>query len=210
MVTMYNPNPLAKNLTDAYQKRPESNNYKILEIERVACSDLRATLQEIDNILDINNARGKTLNLYGERVGQARGQAGDEKYLIMIKAKLARSLASGSYPSIANALCITFNCEPSQVLIVDGEEPCTVNVVSLPLAVINKADLTTSQTLAIIQSLLPAGVKVSSFLFEGTFEFSNTENEYDENAGFTDVEDGAIGGYFGVTSGDEKDIILPI
>lgn len=200
---------LVKNLPDAYKKTADSNNFKILEIERIACDDLRKTLREIDNILDINNAKGKTLDLYGERVGQPRGLANDEKYLLLIKAKIMRNLSNGSYESIINALCATLACEPSQVIFVDGEEPRTVQITTLPLDVINKAGLTTSQITAIIKSMLPVGITLSDFLFEGTFEFGKNENEYDNEKGFADDAD-TIGGYFGATATDTNDIILPI
>lgn len=206
----YNSN-LVKNLPDAYKKTTDSNNFKILEVERLACEDLRKTLQEIDNILDIDNAKGKTLDMYGERVGQARGLANDDKYILMIKAKIMRNLSNGSYPSIINALCETFECEPSQVLVIDDTEPCTVKVMSLPLSVINAAGLTISQTLAIIKSILPVGISLTSFYFEGTFEFGADENEIDETKGFAISEaDQSIGGELGAMQGDEQDITLPI
>lgn len=200
---------LVKNLPDAFKKSTDSNNFKILEVEKRTLEDIRQSLQQINGILDINNAKGKTLDLYGERVGQARGIADDDKYLLMIKAKIMRNLSSGSYPSIVSALCRTFNCEPSQIYITEGDEPCTVTVAALPLEVINKAGLTTSQTVAIIKSMLPVGISLTSFLFEGTFEFGSNANEYDETKGFANDE-GTIGGYLGATAGDETDIPLPI
>ena len=210
MQAEFNEN-LVKNLPDAFKKTTDSNNFKILEIERRTLADIRADLQEIDNILDINNAKGKTLDLYGERVGQARGVADDAKYILMIKAKIMRNLSNGSYPSIVNALCETFSCEPSQVYITDGDEPFTVNVVTLPLEVINKAGLTTSQTLALVKTMLPIGTVLTSFLFDGTFEFAANENEYDEEKGFAISEsDQSIGGYLGATNSDITDNILPI
>lgn len=210
MQAEFNRSQLVKNLTDAYKKTPDSNNYKILEIERIACEESRVGLQEINDILDINQATGKTLELYGERVGQAKGLADDEKYLFLIKTKIMRNITDGSYESVVNALCQTFDCDPSEVHIVDGENPCSVKVEHLPLYVINKAGFTASQTLALVESLLPIGVSISSYLFEGTFQFSSVEDEYDEEAGFSDVEGGTIGGFFGITSGDEEDEVLPI
>lgn len=248
MLTDFNAN-LVKNLPDSYKKTVDSNNFKILEIERITCNDLRKHLwgfyscekcgdtipfgeqicpicgakgvkvnSGVYDILDINNATGKTLDMYGKRVGQARGLADDEKYLLMIKAKIMRNLSNGSYPSIINALCMTFDCEPSKVLLVDGDEPCTVMVEILPLEVINKAGLTTSQTVSIIKSLLPIGVKLQTFLFEGTFELATSyeDMKVDGNIkGLTDTYENmknpdAIGGYLGVTAGDEADTTLPI
>lgn len=208
MRAKFNKN-LVKNLPDAFKKSTDSNNFKILEIERVACNNLRERLQDISDILDINNAKGKTLDLYGERVGQARGQATDEKYLLMIKAKILRNISNGSYPSVVAAICETFNCEPSQVLITEDEQACSVTLAALPLEIINAAGLTTSQTVAIIKSMLPVGVTLTAFLFEGTFEFAASDNEYDEEKGFAN-DAGTIGGYLGATAGDETDIPLPI
>lgn len=201
---------LVKNLPDAFKKTTDSNNFKILEIERITCNDLRDSLRAVSDILDINNATGKTLDMYGDRVGQPRGLATDDKYLLMIKAKILRNISNGSYPSVINAICQTFNCKPSQVVITENEETCTVTVAALPLDIITTAGLTTSQTVAIIKSLLPIGVTMQSFMFDGTFEFSANENDYDETKGFSDVEGGTIGGYLGATNGDTSDEILPI
>lgn len=210
---------LVKNLPDAFAKAEGSNNAKILEIEEAACNELRSGLREIFNayaerpedegVLNINNANGKTLDLYGERVGQARGLADDDKYLLMIKAKITRGLANGSYPSVLGALCETFGCDPSQICLKDGEEPFSVDVESLPLDIIVHAGLSTSQTTALIKSLMPAGTNLVSLSYEGTFEFAEGENEYNEAAGFAD-DNGTVGGYFGAMQGDETDAVLPI
>lgn len=210
MQAEFNKENLVKNLPDAYKKNNESNNFKILEVERIECANLRDDLQSINEILDINNATGKTLDRYGERVGQPRGLATDAKYLLMIKAKIMRNLSNGSYQSIIDALCETFSCDPSEVYIQDEDEPCTVKLVSLPLAFIIGAGLSTSQTVAIIKSMLPVGVSLSTFLFEGTFEFADRENEQDTEKGFCDIEGGTMGGYLGATDSDLTDEILPI
>ena len=241
MQVEFNEN-LVKNLPDAFKKTADSNNFKILEIERKTLEDLRKSLwgydkctecgyeaitkenqncpicgketvrtNGINDILDINNAKGKTLDLYGERVGQARGIADDAKYILMIKAKILRNLSNGSYPSIINALCETFDCEPSEFCIKDGDKPFTVIIETLPLTVINKAGLTTSQTTALIKSMLPVGVKLTAFLYDGTFEFGANEDDYDIETGFAISEsDQSIGGFLGATSADISDNPLPI
>lgn len=211
-------NEHVKNLPDVYRKDKDSNNYKILEIERFAVNQLRQTLSEIENILDFNNARGKTLDNWGKRLGQARGVATDEKYLLMIKARVARDLSIGSYPDIVNAICLTLNCEPSEVVIVEDAEPCAVKIVTLPLETVNSAGLSSSQLVAIVQSLLPAGVKLSSFTFDGTFELAHSYEDMTvdgEKKGLTDTyedmrDPDAIGGYVGVTNSDANDELLPI
>lgn len=206
----YNASNHALNLPDAYKKTKDSNNFKILEIERCQVNDFRQTLQQLSDCLDIDNATGKTLDLYGEMVGQPRGLATDDQYLIMIKARIMRTLSNGCYESIMNAICMTFGCSPSLVYIKESEQPCVVEAVSLPLDIIMRSGLTVSQTNEIVRRMLPVGVRLETSLFEGTFEFAENEGEYDEEAGFNDVENGTMGGYFGALGEDKNETILPI
>lgn len=199
-----------KNLPDAFAKTTGSNNYKILEVERLTVEELRDNLQDVFNTNNLDNCSGKTLDLYGDTVGQPRGVATDEQYILMIKSKIMRNVSNGSYRSIVNSICATFDCEASQVYIVEKDEPCVVELVVLPLSVINKAGLTTTQTIKMIKTLMPVCVTLESFLFEGTFCFSDVENEVDNDAGFTDVEGGQTGGFFGILYGEDNEPILPI
>ena len=207
---LYSGENLAYNLPDSYAKDAKSNNSKILEIERSEVEKIRTTLREIDAILDLENAYGKTLDLYGARVGQARGQATDDQYRVLIKAKIVRNLSNGSIPSFIESICATFSCAPTEIVISEMADTCALKIDSLPLSAITKAGFSTSQTVAIIESLLPVGARLDSFLFNGTFEFAASEGVYTEGKGFTDVEGGEGGGYFGAINGDENDIILPI
>ncbi len=191
----------AKNLPDSYCKTSESNNFKLLELERLTMDEYRQTLQEISDVLNLDNAKGKTLDMYGDMVGQSRGNTTDEQYILMIKAKLMRNLSNGSYPSILNALSVTFNCSSSEISIIESERPCAVEIVSLPLKTIIKANISTDDTIELIKQLLPVGITLQSYLFDGTFTFSSVEDEYNEEEGFCDVEGGTIGGYFGMTGG---------
>ena len=206
----FNRTELEKNLPDSYCKANGSNNQKLLETEKASLDEHTKDLWDLFSILDIDNGFGKTLDRYGARVGQARGAASDEKYIILIKSKIMRNLNNGAYPSILKSLCATFDCSPDEVFIGETENPCSVSMVSLPLDVINRVGMTASQILAIVKSLLPICVTLDSVSLEGTFEFSDSENEQSATKGFTDVEGGSIGGYFGYMSGDDSEPILPI
>lgn len=201
---------LAKNLPDAYRKDKDSNNYKILEVERYANADTRTALEQIANILDIDNAKGAVLDMYGARFGQARGVATDAQYIAMIKSKIIRGLCDGSYKGIVDSICYTFGCSADEVWISESDIPMTVNLEKAPLAAILKAGFSTEQAKQIIKNLLPVAVTLETVLFEGTFEFSEIENEYDESAGFSDVEGGEIGGFFGWVGSEESIAPLPI
>lgn len=200
----------AKNLPDSFRKDNESNNFKILENERLAVEEHLNDLYSIYEIINIDNAYGKTLDRYGERVGQPRGLANDEQYILMIKAKIMRALGNGTYSSVLNSLCMTFGCEPESVYIEETEEPCLVKMVTLPLDVLNSSGMTVTQVTQLIKTLLPICVRLDGLSLEGTFEFSDSENVYDEVKGFCDVEGGSIGGYLGYMSSDENEPILPI
>ena len=223
---------LAKNLPDVYQKHAEfkcvcgnvwrstnrqcpkcgatsseiirentSNNFKILEIERTANNDLRSFLDEIASILDINNATGATLDMYGKKYGQARGKATDAQYRTMILSKNGRSWCNGSYKDVVDALAQTFNCSVDDILISE------VGVMAVTL---EKIPFSTRQAELMVKNLLPVGVSLKSVLFEGTFEFAETEGEYDKSAGFSEAENGEIGGYLGWTGSQESIDELPI
>lgn len=196
MGTRFKPDKLVKNLTDAYLKTQDSNNFKLLEINRIETDKIRDRIKDIDEILDLNKAKGKTLDYYGVRVGQDRGNVTDEKYLLMIKACILRNLANGSYNGIVHALSATFDCDPSLFQITDKEAGATVALSSLPFSVINRAGLTADQTVEIIKSMLPAGVGLENIILDGTFEFGETENDIDANKGFSNIEQ-TTGGYFG-------------
>lgn len=206
----FNNDNLVKNLPDAFDKSENSNNFKILENERLAVEEHLADLYRIYEILNIDNAYGKILDRYGERVGQSRGLATDEQYLVMIKAKIMRILGNGTYPRIINSICSTFGCEPSEVCIAETDEPCTIKMITLPLTVLNTTGMTVKQTSKLIKSLLPICIRMDTLTLEGTFEFSDNENDYNEAKGFCDVEGGNIGGYLGYMSSDTNEPILPI
>ena len=200
----------AKNLPDSFRKDIESNNYKILENERLAVEEHLNDLYGVYEIINLDNAYGKTLDRYGERVGQPRGLATDEQYILMIKAKILRALGNGTYSSVLNSLCMTFGCEPSQVYIEETEEPCYVKMVTLPLDILNSSGMTVTQVTQLIKTLLPICIRLDGLSLEGTFEFADSENVYDEAKGFCDVEGGSIGGYLGYMSSDGNEPILPI
>lgn len=205
----FNKTNHAKNLPDTYRKDVNSNNYKILETERDACEVLRKTLNEVYGILDIDNAIGETLDMYGERIGRPRGNTTDEQYIILLKAKIMRNLANGSYRGVCGAICATFGCDINALKFEDSDNPCSIKATVFPVQEINAAGFTASQALAIIKSLLPVCVTLEPIAIDGTFEFADAENVIDNNAGFTDVEGGTIGGTFGWIYGGEGNA-LPI
>lgn len=200
----YNANSHVENLPDAYRKTSQSNNAILLEIEREQISIIRDETADVRAILDIDAAFGRTLDLYGARLGQLRGLATDAQYRILLKAKIARDLCNGSFPDIVRCIGLTFSCSPEDIVIREAEFGSgIVNSISFPLDAVNAAGFTNAQATAIVRSLLPIGVKTESLFYAGTFEFASGEFEYDDEKGFDC-------GTLGAASGDSETYSLPI
>lgn len=197
-----------KNLPDSYNKDPTSNHSKIMQLLRYDEDAFRSLLAELWASLDLDQAKGYTLDLYGDMVGQNRGQATDEQYLLLIKTKIARNVCGGDYQSIVDCICAILSCHPSEVLL--EENGNSVSPASIPLGAIIAADLTPSHFTQIMKTLLPVGVTLESGLYAGTFTFASAEGEASTDAGFCENDGDDYGGYFGILSDDENETVLPI
>ena len=204
MITQFNRENLANNLPDAFRKTDDSNNSKILALEKGAMDKLREAIKAINDSLDLSKASGKTLDMYGEMVGQERGKATDNQYRVLIKSRIARNLAGGDYNSVIGVLALIFGCDTTEVSLSESGEACKARLDSLPFAALNQLVIDVNTALKIVREVMPAGVYLESVTFTGTFEFSGgTELVYDENAGFAD-EAQTIGGTFGHIFSDES------
>ena len=199
-----------KKLPDSYAKGTDSNNYKLLSLNEQAIADVKADAQAVYEALDLQNATGRTLELYGEMIGQKRGVLNDLQYRYMILTRMGINTAQGNYETVISNAKQIFECEASDLILRDGEKPCTVKVEKFPLEVLITAGFSSTQAVTMLESLLPIGVNVDGANFDGTFEFSDTADEYDEAAGFADLEQ-TMGGYLGLSLGDDENSpVLPL
>lgn len=202
-------------LPDCYRKDSEGNNYKLLELGWEETENLRSDIRKAWDALDLNQAEGRTLDLYGDMLGQRRGLLNDEQYRYMILTRIGRNIVQGDYKSIMRALVLMFGGEQGDISLDDlelGEEdrPCVVKLTKFPIAVLVNAGFSSRQAVQMIESLLPICITLDADNFEGTFAFAELDQEYDETAGFADLKQ-TIGGYFGLLLGeDDKIPVLPI
>ena len=201
-------------LPDCYRKDEGSNNYKLLEINAAALKELREDIRAVGDSLDIGKAFGKTLDLYGEMMGQRRGLLNDHQFRYMILARIGRNVVQGDYKSVMRAILLMLGGQQGDVTLDDldleEEGRCMVRLVKLPLSVLVDAGFSSRQVVGMIESLLPVGVSLYADNFEGTFEFAESDVEYDENAGFADIAQ-TVGGYLGLLLGDDDQIpVLPL
>lgn len=161
MNTEFNREDHVRNLPDAYRKDEGSNNGRILEIEKSATDKLREAVSAIFDSLDIDKATGSTLDLYGEMYGQARCNFTDEQYRLKIRQRIAMASASADYNSIVNALAGMIGAPVEAICLEDAAESCNVDVKHFPYDTLQAAGFTVPQAREMIESLLPAGVRIT-------------------------------------------------
>lgn len=190
---------LSANLPDAFRRSPDSNNYKLLQVEKYIIDAVNDVLTSVFDILDIDNAKGVVLDMYGAKHQVPRGKSTDKQYLLRIKSKIARSLCEGDRNSVADAVAYILSADATQVQIRSGAETGTAELVDIPLHLLIEANVSPSEIDDLLGVLLPEGVRLTGTQYSGTFEFSDTDDDYDADAGFADIS-GTIGGYFGLLS----------
>lgn len=199
-------------LPDAFDKRQTSNNAKMLAINESSVGVIQQVLEQINESLDIYKAAGKTLDLYGETVGQKRGSLNDTKYRFLILAKVAQNTSGVDYESIMDNLIHILGCNYEDVKLIemqDDEQPASVKMVAMPYEILGRAGFTSRQASQIVKMLIPIGVNLIFEELQGTFEFSATDNDYDEGKGFGNVEQ-TMGGTLGMLVGEDEEKDLPI
>lgn len=205
----------AYKLPDSYRKDKDSNNYKLLELTGQQANDLKKDFRAIYDCLDLDTVTGRTLDLYGLMLDQKRGLLNDTQYRYILYTAIGRNIGQGTYDSVMDIIVRMFNTEHGQVTLDDFElsevdKPCKVRLTRFPLFVLINAGFSSKQAVQMIESLLPICVTIEADNFEGTFEFSDVDDEYDENRGFGNIEQ-TIGGYVGLFLGDDEKIpVLPI
>lgn len=224
-------------LPDAYYKGEDGNNFKLLRLNELAAEDLSDLINDVDESLDLSLATGKTLDLYGELVGQKRGVLNDEQYRLLILNKIGKNLCQADYKNTVELIAQMFGCDKSEIAIADSSDNLKVTLTKFPLHVLIDAGFSGEQAVTIIEMLLPVCVKLTAINFQGTFEFGADavtykmlenrtynkleeltyeeieDNEYDEDKGFSEsyiyyTEEG-IGGDLGLSIEDST-FDLPI
>jgi hypothetical protein len=203
-----------RKLLDVFNKMSDSNVYKLVTLISENIDQINDTLNHIEEWRDINAAKGTTLDLIGENVGQARGATTDEIYRVLIKARIARNSSDGTMDSVINALSHAISAEPSKINIralYDEGKPAEIIIEGIPLTELNKVGMSAVQFGYIAQKIVASGIKVASIDLTGTFSFSSQNGivESDSEKGFA-LLDQTTGGTLGATFDPEEQIDLPI
>lgn len=200
--------------TDNFDKSEGSNFHKFSQLVSHPLQQDQNLYYKVFEWLDIDKAKGKALDRFGNNVGQIRGQLGDDVYRVLIKSKIKRALSNGSIPTMIDFLSFLLQIPPSSVQIDelweknDGREAKIY--VNVPAYSIAKTGFSLAQFGQLVNSITSAGVG-AEVLFEGTFSFSSkyTESEYNQENGLAN-EEMTVGGTLGYVYDPAFDIKLPI
>lgn len=198
-------------ITDAYDKSPDSNIHKLLEIASQGRQEFEDNLARMEQWNDVDKAEGAALDLLGATVRQQRGQAPDSIYRVLIKSKVKRALSNGSVDTLIDFLSFILNCKKSEIVIRplwDVGKPAELQV-DVPSSNIVRTGLSRNQFGTLVNLIVAAGIQ-ANVLFAGTFGFSDiyTESQEGSEFGFADDE-GTTGGELGDTFDPVDDYELP-
>lgn len=192
---------MVRRLPDTYNKEQESRITRLFRIVGQQVTELQRTLRTTERQRDIDQARGATLDAIGRNVSQGRSGLSDAAYRVMIKAKIARNLSPGDVDGIKHTVAAMLNIKADdvgvrQMWLATPPEPAAVEV-HAPLHALERFGLSPEQFATIVQSIVAAGVRASTWL-GGTFELSE-ELEQDAERGLADDEmtfGGTLSGYY--------------
>ncbi|WP_218001299.1 hypothetical protein [Priestia megaterium] len=173
-------------------------------------TQLKDTFTCIEEWRDLNNARGKTLDIIGNEVGQKRGKATDDVYYrALIKSKIARDRSDGTFNKVIEVLAQTLDCEPSEFQMHSADTPATIFMTNTPIQTIYDVGLTPYTFINIVQNSLSAGVQVESVQLDGTFEIGYL-NDSSDGSGLSSVNNPTLGGNLGAYIIPEKEVSTPL
>lgn len=202
-------------LPSFFTKVKGSNLNKLLDVFLDEIKQTEVLIEQMDEWKDVDNAKGKVLDLLGNNIGQNRGMSTDEIYRVLIRGKFMRNSSDGSMNKIIHGLAASLDCPESDIYIsnsyenADTDEPAALVIEKIPLKHLNAIGLTIGQFVQIVMQIIPAGVRLSFVNLEGTFAFSSTSEIEVCEEGFSDLE-GKIGGFLGGSFGTDDDYKLPI
>lgn len=183
-------------LPDAFTKGITSNNYKLLLVPEIATSEFKNDIAVCSNQLDIQQATGGTLDLYGTIYDVSRGTMNDNQYRTYI---LNTALANRSDGTIDNLLDCLETIFQTKMSVTEGTGKVIIN--NLTEDAVERSGFTLNQIADLVNSLLAVGVSVEAIetdYGENTFTFGSVadgENgEYNELSGLSSVNDAEIGG----------------
>lgn len=100
MADIVTTDQLLAEISDYWNKQPDSNLYKLVDIYNSGFNDIANDLQVVDDWRAIKDAQGTTLDLIGADEQAYRVTQNDDAYRFWIWIKYLMARAQGTYPSL--------------------------------------------------------------------------------------------------------------
>ena len=143
-------------LPDYYRKTEgSSNNWKILELSRLAKKDFADTLESIRSASNLLEASGTALDIWGSIYNVPRGDDSDDLYRIRIQIAQLKDKAQIDYTSWYHMILEIFSCRSDQLEIESTGNPFEYRFIKFPFARCNELGITVDQAEELILNSLP-------------------------------------------------------
>lgn len=153
-------------LPDAYAKAKSSNNYKLLDLSSQLCADFETDIKAIFDSRDFTKATGKTLDRYGEMIGQSRDGETDEQYRMKIKSRMGRLASDGSCDKTIKLIAEIIGTESENISI--REDNMKVSVHGMTMDVLKNSGYKSAEVTELIKEVLPICVGLEPPVYAGT------------------------------------------
>lgn len=118
---------LLAEIADYWNKSPDSNLYKLVDIYNSGFNSIDNDLQTVDDWRAVNQAEGSTLDLIGEDEQAYRVTQDDNEYRFWIWIKFLIARAQGTYPSVIKINQSSLGTDES-LKILPSDQPHHVNI----------------------------------------------------------------------------------
>ena len=163
-----------KRLPDAYAKNIDSNLYRLLQIANLLFTDTKCDLISISESRDLYNVSGKTLDYYGEMLGESRNGLTDEQYRTKILNRIGRYISGSDCNSFINSVSQMLGIEQSDISVSEGKMSVTIN--GLTMQILDNSGYKSHEIEEMIKGLMPVGVEINRPMYSGTLLILN-END---------------------------------
>lgn len=114
---------LLAELSDYWDKHPDSNLYKLFEGFNIPLQELGQNLKKIRHWQALKNAKGSTLDLFGKDIQTYRTSKNDDDFRFMIHLNELLSRAQGTIPSINHIVTAALQANDGDVKVYKKDMP---------------------------------------------------------------------------------------
>jgi hypothetical protein len=152
-------------------KNEDSDLIKKLRMLAEEMEIVQTAFDDIEEVKNLNDAYGKTLDHYGANVGESRKGNDDTLYRLLIRIKIAENTSDGSIPHIIDALSLAIDRPPEDIYVQEGwsfvteEQPASI-FLSFPSEVFSDYNITYERFINLFNNVVGGGISTDFFLIE--------------------------------------------